>query len=260
MNNEKVLIRIEDMCGNEIYLSWELVLEVWSLETVLSYRLSYSSASNFKHFYDDVIRAMAEIAGDANTNLYNIVNRLPKKFDDVRCMLEVLLFMPEKALFDVQLERCIQEQEMQFIKKMYAEQYWTKAIDLKSAVERLYEKVDALEFDADHEAIYGMEESYTVEEREQLRDKYKIGRKYCVAEVIGGINLSWGGSTDPAAFATLTSIGALGVEENKKHSKALSEFINKELAIPSNRMYISFHNIPTSDLGYNGTTFHEILS
>ncbi|KAF5285243.1 hypothetical protein FQA39_LY16704 [Lamprigera yunnana] len=40
---------------------------------------------------------------------------------------------------------------------LYAEQHWTKAIDLKLEVERLYEKLSALEFDADHEAIYGIE-------------------------------------------------------------------------------------------------------
>ncbi|KAF5281591.1 hypothetical protein FQA39_LY17763 [Lamprigera yunnana] len=54
--------------------------------------------------------------------------------------------------------------EIQFIKKMWmlcAEHHWTKAIDLKSAVERLYEKLGALEFDADYEAIYGMQKHYT---------------------------------------------------------------------------------------------------
>ncbi|KAF5287210.1 hypothetical protein FQA39_LY15987 [Lamprigera yunnana] len=70
--------------------------------------------------------------------------------------------------------------EIQFIKKigmLYAEPHWTKAIDLKSAVERLYEKLGVLEFDADHEAIYGMERYYTVQQCEEIRDKYKIGRK-----------------------------------------------------------------------------------
>ncbi|KAF5303421.1 hypothetical protein FQA39_LY09965 [Lamprigera yunnana] len=88
--------------------------------------------------------------------------------------------VPEKALFDVQLARRIQEQEIQFIKKiwmLYAEQHWTKAIDLKLAVKRLYEKLGALEFDADHEAIYGMERYYTVKQCKELLDKYKIGRK-----------------------------------------------------------------------------------
>ncbi|KAF5298556.1 hypothetical protein FQA39_LY11757 [Lamprigera yunnana] len=157
MIEEKKIISIEDMCGNEVYLGWESVSEVWSLETVLSYRLSYTSASNFKHFYDYVIRAVAEILGDSNSNIYNIFNRLPEKSDNVCCMLEVF-FMPEKALFDVQLERRIQEQE----------QHWTKAIDLKSSEKSLYEKLGALEFDADHEAIYGMERYYTVQQCEQL--------------------------------------------------------------------------------------------
>ncbi|KAF5302981.1 hypothetical protein FQA39_LY10159 [Lamprigera yunnana] len=153
MIEEKKILRIEDMCGNEIYLGWETVSKVWSLESVLGYRLSYSSGSNCKHFYEDVIRAVAEMSGD----------------------VKVLLIMPEKALFDVQLERRIQEQEIHFIKKMwmlYAEQHWTKAIHLKSAVVRLYEKLGILEFDADHEAIYGMERYYTVQQSEELLEKY----------------------------------------------------------------------------------------
>ncbi|KAF5283052.1 hypothetical protein FQA39_LY17437 [Lamprigera yunnana] len=179
--------KIEDMSGNEVYLGWESVSEVWSLESVLRYRLSYSSGSNFKYFYEDVIRAVAEMSGDVKINIYNIINRLSEKSDDVCCMLEVLLFMPEKALFDVQLERRIQEQGQKRVKKhllkkmwmLYAQEHWTKCYDLKSAVERLYEELGALEFDADHEAIYGMERYYTVQQCEELRDKYKIGRKVC---------------------------------------------------------------------------------
>ncbi|KAF5273671.1 hypothetical protein FQA39_LY07361 [Lamprigera yunnana] len=67
---------------------------------------------------------------------------------------------------------------------LYAEQYWTKAIDLKSAVERLFENLGALEFDADHEAIYGMERYYTTQQCEQLRDKYKIGWKDTINKYI----------------------------------------------------------------------------
>ncbi|KAF5301659.1 hypothetical protein FQA39_LY10706 [Lamprigera yunnana] len=166
MIEEKKILKIEDMSGNEVYLGWESVSEV----------------CNFKYFYEDVIRAVAKMSGDVKINIYNIINRLSEKSDDVCCMLEVLLFMPEKALFDVQRERRIQEQEIQFIKKMwmlYAQEHWTKAFELKSAVERLYEELGALEFDADHEAIHVMERYYTVQQCEELRDKYKIGRKVC---------------------------------------------------------------------------------
>ncbi|KAF5293916.1 hypothetical protein FQA39_LY13621 [Lamprigera yunnana] len=59
MIEEKKILRFEDICGNEVYLGWKSVLEVWSLQSVLSYRLSYSSDSNLKHFYENVIRAVA---------------------------------------------------------------------------------------------------------------------------------------------------------------------------------------------------------
>ncbi|KAF5282118.1 hypothetical protein FQA39_LY17674 [Lamprigera yunnana] len=125
MIEEKKILKIEDMSGNEVYLGWESVSEVWSLESVLRYRLSYSSGSNLKYFYEDK---------------YSLLKKM---------------WM------------------------LYAQEHWTKSYDLKSAVERLYEELGALEFDADHEAIYGMERYYTVQQCEELRDKYKIGRNVC---------------------------------------------------------------------------------
>ncbi|KAF5289830.1 hypothetical protein FQA39_LY19431 [Lamprigera yunnana] len=89
---EKKILKIEDMSGNEVYLGWESVSEVWSLESVLRYRLSIPPVVTL------------------NTSM--------------------------------RTTRC-------------------------------------LEFDADHEAIYGMERYYTVQQCEELRDKYKIGRKVC---------------------------------------------------------------------------------
>ncbi|KAF5285256.1 hypothetical protein FQA39_LY16717 [Lamprigera yunnana] len=102
MIEEKKILKIEDMSGNKDYLGWESVSEVFSLESILRYRLSYSSGSNFKYFYEDK---------------YSLLKKM--------CML-------------------------------YAQEHWTKAFDLKSAVERLYEELGALEFDAGHKAIYEM--------------------------------------------------------------------------------------------------------
>ncbi|KAF5294220.1 hypothetical protein FQA39_LY13468 [Lamprigera yunnana] len=154
MIEEKKILKIEDMSGNEVYLGWESVSEVWSLESVLRYRLSYSSGSNFKYFYEDVIRVVAEMSGDVKINIYDIINRLSEKSNDKYSLLKKMWMM-------------------------YAQEHWTKSYDLKLAVERLYEELGALEFDADHEAIYGMERYYTVQQCEELQDKYKIGRKVC---------------------------------------------------------------------------------
>ncbi|KAF5289921.1 hypothetical protein FQA39_LY14930 [Lamprigera yunnana] len=72
------------------------------------------------------------------------------------------------------------ESVSEFIKeKDVDEQHWTKSIDLKSVVERLHVNLGTLGFHADHEAIYGMEKYYTVQQYENLQDQYKIGRKVC---------------------------------------------------------------------------------
>lgn len=47
--------------------------------------------------------------------------------------------------------------------------------------------------------------------------------------------MSFGGSLEPCAIANLMSIGSLGVEQNKKHAKALFELVQNELDIPQDR-------------------------
>ena len=71
--------------------------------------------------------------------------------------------------------------------------------------------------------------------------------------------MMWGGEEGACAIACLMSIGKLGVSENKKHSEALSAHIEKHLGVSPSRMYIEFQDIKTSDLGYDGTTFHDLF-
>ena len=47
--------------------------------------------------------------------------------------------------------------------------------------------------------------------------------------------MMFGGSTDNCAQCSLTSIGQLGQEENKRHTAALMEKINRDLKIPVDR-------------------------
>ncbi|KAL0818320.1 hypothetical protein ABMA28_008802 [Loxostege sticticalis] len=83
--------------------------------------------------------------------------------------------------------------------------------------------------------------------------------QYCAVSVIPDLPMSFGGSTSPCAIANLMSIGGLGVDQNKKHAKVIFELVEKELGVPSDRMYITFQNETTSDVGFKGTTFHEIF-
>ncbi|XP_028137830.1 macrophage migration inhibitory factor homolog [Diabrotica virgifera virgifera] len=79
---------------------------------------------------------------------------------------------------------------------------------------------------------------------------------YCCATVVGGVNMSWGGDNEPAAQAVLTG---LAVDDNKKHAKVLFDCIYKSLGVPVDRMYIHFTDAKTSEVGYKGTTFQELI-
>ena len=49
--------------------------------------------------------------------------------------------------------------------------------------------------------------------------------------------MAFGGTTDPCATIEVTSIGKLGVEENKAISKVVFDLIKEKLNIPDNRYY-----------------------
>uniref|UniRef100_A0A8B9ZTR6 Macrophage migration inhibitory factor n=1 Tax=Anas zonorhyncha TaxID=75864 RepID=A0A8B9ZTR6_9AVES len=67
--------------------------------------------------------------------------------------------------------------------------------------------------------------------------------------------MSFGGSTAPCAMCFLYSIGKIGEQENKVYSKLLCDLLNKQLKIPSDRIYVSFFEISAANVGWNNTTF-----
>jgi len=81
---------------------------------------------------------------------------------------------------------------------------------------------------------------------------------YCCVTVVPGVNMVFGGTDEPCGQCTLMSIGRLGDKENISHSKALFEKIF-EIGIPNDRMYITFQDEKSSNVGYSGTTFLEIM-
>ncbi|EFX85741.1 hypothetical protein DAPPUDRAFT_308977 [Daphnia pulex] len=82
---------------------------------------------------------------------------------------------------------------------------------------------------------------------------------YCVVTVVPDQMMIWGGEEGPCAIAHLMSIGKLGVNENKSYSKILGEYVEKHLGVAPNHMYIEYQDVKTADLGYDKTTFHDIL-
>ena len=66
-----------------------------------------------------------------------------------------------------------------------------------------------------------------------------------VVHILPDQMMSWGGTDDPCAFATLGSIGSLGRSQNVKISNKLSAHIKGTLGINPDR-YVKY----TVELGY----------
>ncbi len=62
------------------------------------------------------------------------------------------------------------------------------------------------------------------------------------------------GTDQPLAYLECKSIG-LSANQAKSLSAAISQILNDELKINSNRVYIEFSNAPGNFWGWNGSTF-----
>ncbi|MFP4680893.1 MAG: phenylpyruvate tautomerase MIF-related protein [Chitinispirillaceae bacterium] len=63
------------------------------------------------------------------------------------------------------------------------------------------------------------------------------------------------GSTAPAAFASLSSIGGINGEANKAFSEKLCSLLKDRLGIEQERVYINFSDVERENWGWNGSTF-----
>ena len=77
---------------------------------------------------------------------------------------------------------------------------------------------------------------------------------YVMVKLETDVNLSFGGSFDPAVFVELKSIG-LPESKTGKLSGKICEFIEEELSVSQDRIYINFFDISGSNWGWNGSTF-----
>ena len=83
----------------------------------------------------------------------------------------------------------------------------------------------------------------------------KLTRKpeqYVMAILNIGVPMSFAGSSEPSCYIEIKSIGALNPSQM---SAAICELVNIKTGINSNRIYISFEDVPASLWGWNGRTF-----
>ena len=78
--------------------------------------------------------------------------------------------------------------------------------------------------------------------------------KYVMVRLDPAQPMMFAGNTTPCAYLELKSIGLLE-SKTEALSKVLCQFLNDELKIPSDRVYIEFVNAKDSMWGWDGGTF-----
>ena len=82
--------------------------------------------------------------------------------------------------------------------------------------------------------------------------------KFVIISVVTGMDMCMGGDSEaPCGSATLSSIGGIGVEENKRFAAAAFPLLEKHLGIKADRCYINFVDLERANVGWNGSTFHK---
>ncbi|XP_050431118.1 macrophage migration inhibitory factor homolog isoform X7 [Adelges cooleyi] len=72
-----------------------------------------------------------------------------------------------------------------------------------------------------------------------------------------GDPMYWHNNYSYCGIGSLAGVGIYGFEENKNNSFSIYNFIEKQLGIPQNRLYISFVDQKPSNIGVQGTTLEE---
>jgi phenylpyruvate tautomerase len=78
--------------------------------------------------------------------------------------------------------------------------------------------------------------------------------KWIMVSLSHSVPMMFDGSIEPAAYVELKSI-SLSQESCAGLSKSLCDFLNKELGVPPERVYIEFWSINGKMFGWNGGTF-----
>ena len=79
--------------------------------------------------------------------------------------------------------------------------------------------------------------------------------QYVMACVRDKVAMAMSGQADPSALVTVKAIGGLTKTVNQGLAGKISQLLQKELAIPAERVYIAFQEFPASNWAWNGKTF-----
>ncbi len=79
--------------------------------------------------------------------------------------------------------------------------------------------------------------------------------RYVMVGLAPRMDMSFGGSREPACYAELKNVGTLTDEQVEQLSALLCDAIAKALGLPRDRIYIEFTNADGALWGFDGGTF-----
>ncbi len=79
--------------------------------------------------------------------------------------------------------------------------------------------------------------------------------RYVMVGLAPRMEMSFGGSREPACYAELKNVGTLSDDKVEQLSALLCDAIAKALALPRDRIYIEFTNADGALWGFDGGTF-----
>jgi phenylpyruvate tautomerase len=78
---------------------------------------------------------------------------------------------------------------------------------------------------------------------------------YVMTCLVPQARMTFGGTSEPACYVEVKSIGRMDPERTKKMSAAISALLSEALRVPPNRMYIGFEDVAPDLWGFDGDTF-----
>lgn len=87
-----------------------------------------------------------------------------------------------------------------------------------------------------------------------IAETLKKPESYVAVCAMDELDMVWGGSDAPCALCAVNSLGAINLENNKELSEDICELLG-EFGIASDRVYITFTDVPRENMGYDGATF-----
>mmetsp|Transcript_38948 Transcript_38948/g.99838 ORF Transcript_38948/g.99838 Transcript_38948/m.99838 type:complete len:118 (-) Transcript_38948:410-763(-) len=98
-------------------------------------------------------------------------------------------------------------------------------------------------------------EEFSAEASPILAEVLEKPEQYIMVVVIQGHIRFGGDAVSPAALASLTSIGRINNDTNKKVSEKIGGLLQKHFGVSATRYYLSFNDIARENMGYNLSTF-----